>query len=594
MQIICNSIFQGDKEFKLESKVFYHEGNIFKNCKKIMENHEKGQISYQIDGLIFTPKSLPVGAIYMDSQPKLNGAWNKAFKWKPPKDNSIDFLVKTEKNKAGGDVIISDKDGVVHKVLKLYVSYDVITSDKITPSKYLSLIADPKQLQKTHRRQRRLFEPIEDKKLSDAFVPIDKNNLMRCSNNDIVLEDMVVEFTHEKGRWIPLRVRHDKKEGNSYNTATNVWNSMQTPVTREMIEGSVKVEDATIDEEDDIYYNRIEERDKSVSKPMLDFHNQWVKNVCLIGKFRGKATYVVDFACGKGGDVPKYLKNGFKTVIGFDKSVENIVDPHDGAYRRILRNVERGWSKDVGTQKIAFLPLDVSKLIDDDNIESIKDESTRRFAKVLYGQIDDKQVETFEKPYSGIVRPHIADVVSCQFAIHYFFESEKTLDHFIQNVDGILKVGGYFIGTCLDGRRVDDNFNKPVKTDVLEGKTTGRTLWRLEKEYKEMSGDNENNFNLKIKVFMETINKPFVEYLVDFNLLVERLRKYNITPLTKKECELFHISHPSSGLFKGLYADMENSGMDTWFTQSAKLMTAEQKTYSFMNRWFVFKKRASS
>jgi mRNA (guanine-N7-)-methyltransferase len=49
---------------------------------------------------------------------------------------------------------------------------------------------------------------------------------------------------------------------------------------------------------------------------------------------------------------------------------------------------------------------------------------------------------------------HTFDVVSCQFAIHYFFESERKLRGLIQNVSNVLEHGGLFIGTFMNGDKL--------------------------------------------------------------------------------------------------------------------------------------------
>ena len=42
------------------------------------------------------------------------------------------------------------------------------------------------------------------------------------------------------------------------------------------------------------------------------------------------------------------------------------------------------------------------------------------------------------------------DLVSCQFAMHYHFESEKRLYTFLNNVVSKLCDGGHFVGTIID------------------------------------------------------------------------------------------------------------------------------------------------
>mmetsp|Transcript_5509 Transcript_5509/g.4193 ORF Transcript_5509/g.4193 Transcript_5509/m.4193 type:complete len:134 (+) Transcript_5509:185-586(+) len=48
----------------------------------------------------------------------------------------------------------------------------------------------------------------------------------------------------------------------------------------------------------------------------------------------------------------------------------------------------------------------------------------------------------------------VFDIVSCQFSMHYMFDSEIRVRAFLRNVTDRLEPGGYFIGTTIDAERV--------------------------------------------------------------------------------------------------------------------------------------------
>ena len=83
-----NNISINLKEF------YFSDGNkLFKkHCKKILDNSTNQNYEYYIDGLIFTPTNLAVGANKEGDDSSLTGTWKKVFKWKPIEDNTIDFL----------------------------------------------------------------------------------------------------------------------------------------------------------------------------------------------------------------------------------------------------------------------------------------------------------------------------------------------------------------------------------------------------------------------------------------------------------------------------------------------------------------------
>ena len=66
-----------------------------------------------------------------------------------------------------------------------------------------------------------------------------------------------------------------------------------------------------------------------------------------------------------------------------------------------------------------------------------------------------------------------------QFAIHYMFENDTTLNNFVKNVNSVLKEDGYFIGTCLDGYLVSE---KLKDKDEIKGEQDGKISWMIQKK----------------------------------------------------------------------------------------------------------------
>ena len=188
------------------------------------------------------------------------------------------------------------------------------------------------------------------------------------------------------------------------------------------------------------------------------------------------------------------------------------------------------------------------------------------------------------------------DLVSCQFAIHYFFKSMDTLDAFCYNVDKQLKTGGYFMGTCLDGHLVNKAFLKE-STSMLKGIMNDKVLWQIEKKYDgfETESTESENLGKQIDVYVESINKIIPEYLVDFELLKRKLSKYDIVlvdPTTEKTISL--RTKESSGSFELLWKTMiqaNKKGYKHWaVSNSIENMNETMQKFSFLNRWFIFKK----
>jgi SAM-dependent methyltransferase len=79
------------KNFKISSST----EDIFKCSKDIWDR--KSDFEYKLDGLIYTPANLPVSYSEVLNYDLYQwNSWFKNYKWKPPEDNTIDFLIRFE------------------------------------------------------------------------------------------------------------------------------------------------------------------------------------------------------------------------------------------------------------------------------------------------------------------------------------------------------------------------------------------------------------------------------------------------------------------------------------------------------------------
>lgn len=133
----------------------------------------------------------------------------------------------------------------------------------------------------------------------------------------------------------------------------------------------------------------------------------------------------------------------------------------------------------------------------------------------------------------------IFDIVSCQFAIHYFFKNEQTIVSLVRTISHCLKKDGKFIGTFMDGDSIlklklenqDDKLHFKNSAFLLNIDNNNNTYGRKMDVYiadtlyfGEKSVSNEylvsfkllhnicNNFNLKLIKY-----KPFIEYYKNHN-----------------------------------------------------------------------------
>lgn len=584
-------------EITLFCKQFYWDDNIFQMSKTILDKDKSGQFPYKIDGLIYTPKKFAVGAQFENDTPNKTKTWDKVFKWKPPHDNTIDFLIKYDRDEVGKFELVV-KDEKYHKSVTLFVGYNPATHDRLTAKKYLSgnIKTDSSYLPKE-------FIPDETMgvNMCKAYLPLDGNTqpsnidsilktTPKCINGDSIDDNSIVEFAYNE-HWIPLRVRKDKTEmlrkfglshtANDYSTALNVWRSIQFPVTEEIITGTVHVvKDDIVD--DDVYFSSTLDRSKYASIRMKNFHNEYIKKGELIMRMpRGSSLF--DIGCGKAGDLKKWMDAGFSKVLGLDVVRDNIENRKNGAYARTIEAKKR-LGLNVSKTPFAYLTMDCSQKITPDYVSGLTDEDDKEVAKLMWGmsvKATDPQLLRYKNFAQGGF-----NVVSCQFATHYFFENETKLDNFIYNISQYLKVGGFFIGTCLDGQLIKKKLASIKQGQHVQGAIDSRVVWDIKKLY---SNNRSIKLGEQIEVFMESIGQPIKEYLVDFNLLQSKLAVKGILPMNKEDCEKFGIDKSIEN-FKSTFAKISTLKPQTALMREILEMSEVEKEYSFLNTWFIFKK----
>ena len=227
--------------------------SILLHSKRILQKQELGGFEYEIDGLIYLPLRLPVkGESDGTIQGTIQGAWNHNFKWKPPEENTIDFRVITVKDTTKKyvrdkqyPIRVEDGEGnstvEYYKTVKLVVSYDAVKDPTLN---YPLMIVDNTKRQDISEIQ---FQPpdaevnygVSKIRLVDGKMICEKDK-REFRDTDIV--EMRYEESEDGFQWVPLRVRSDKTSPQWFLAANNVWCTIQTPVSKDMISGNINLD----------------------------------------------------------------------------------------------------------------------------------------------------------------------------------------------------------------------------------------------------------------------------------------------------------------------------------------------------------------
>jgi hypothetical protein len=459
------------------------------------------------------------------------------------------------------------------------------------------------------------FQPTSpyDKDACYCNVMLEDQQYMRTEEKDVFQDNMIVEFSFDTNiketetawKWIPLRVRLDKTSelrakkdnfGNDFTVANDNWHSIHFPITEKMIIGQDTI--TTSDLDDTVYYNR-KDKDSVETQALKDFHNLFVKRYVIkkIAKYLHEKMHItsvllMDYAVGKCGDLPKWIEANIQFVFGVDISKDNIMNTRDGACVRYLNKKKENKQLQLNA---VFLHGNSGQNIFS-NQKAFYTEQEREVAKAIFGQGGIDSAKNIATEYVGIGRDgfHIS---SCQFAMHYFFESAQTLHSFLRNLTECTRKDGFFIGTCYDGKNVFDLLRGHLKGQSIRLDKNGKKIFEITKEYSnsiENLPDNENSIGIPIYVYQESIDKTFMEYLVNFVYFDRLMEDYGFVNLNKAENESIGFIS-SNGSFEQLFHLMEKEIRNNTNTREKIYgksinMSKEEKTISFLNRYFVYKK----
>jgi hypothetical protein len=610
---------------KITMKKFFpmsKKQSIFDGCKTILQKEKEGLFEYETDGLIFTHSYYGVGSNAIGKAgPKTKITWEYSFKWKPPQFNTIDFLITTLKASNGDDVIKSlFEEGVNalgnvqyndYKVIELRCGFNEKTDGFINPCQNIIDDELPEFKPRFEEKQAddyvpKRFYPTEpynpNAGIANIMLRLDESGgkRMYTKEGEAFGDNTIVEFSYdldaEEGwRWVPLRVRYDKtsklmrgeKEyGNSYKVCNENWKSIHPSgrINEDMLSTGLGIPSVSVSE--DVYYNTPSGEMKT--EALKNFHNLYVKKLLISGAAKQGDT-LIDFACGKAGDLSKWIAAKLSFVFGIDYSKDNLENRLDGSCVRYLKS--RKINKHVPYALFAhgnssFNIKDGSALLND---------KAKQIAAAVFGN-GPKEADKIGK---GVARQYGKgdsgfNVSSCQFAIHYFFETPDSLKGFLKNVAECTKLNGYFIGTSYDGKLMYKELSKVKTGESVQLVDNGKKIWEVIKGYgADTFEDNSSSIGYRIDVFQESINQYISEYLVNYDYFDRLMESYGFKIINREEAQEMGLPE-GTGLFSELFINMldeikKNKFKETMFGEALNMTTFEKKI-SFLNRFFVYKK----
>ena len=273
---------------------------------------------------------------------------------------------------------------------------------------------------------------------------------------------------------------------------------------------------------------------------MRKFHN-FIKSLLFEKYVSPDNNKVLELAAGRGYDLFKHKNVGVKYTLYANKDPDAIKEAKDN-YQQKLKN------KDF---QVDFLEVDLAN----------------NKSKELKAVANKAGIPQF-------------DIVSIQFALHYFLKDKKTWESFFKNIDILLKPGGYVLITTLDGVKVHDLLSNLKKGETLELKGSVNTNKNTNKNnftpivaaYKKNYDQNEDLKDLgqEIEAYIQSIGQFHTEYLVNYDFI----KKY----FTDKNYEVVE-DRPFSNLLRQF-----------WKKKKCRLSPAELNN-SILHRYLVLQKK---
>ena len=427
---------------------------------------------YHVDGIILTP---------------YDGHYNtmKVYKYKPPDQLTIDFLIKKYP-----DNLLEDLKYKINKNKTLYVLFCGISKD-IFYKLRMNLIDNYQSF----------FPNIDINHLPKyfpiQFEPSSHKNIYFFWSDNTKLDGEVGEFLfniHLK-EWDLKKIRYDRKNdvqrgnyfGNNYKTTESIWMALSDPLIIENIK-----------EEPNVYF---QEHNNILQKASRNF-NSYVKTE-ILKKFKN-TEWVMDLASGKGQDLFRYSMCGMKNII--------------------------------------FLEIDklaLTELITRKHLFSFDKKYPNRM-NILIQNIDllDSYKDNIKK-IDNIYTSQNIDLIVCNFAFHYLIKDMDSLQNICKFINHYLKQNGTFIFTAFDGNKIFNLLNKNNGKWII--KVNNQIKYGIKKKY---NSNKLEPIGQKIEVLLPFSKNTFYEeYLININTIIKEFSKYNIVLLKNNSFSYFINSY---------------------------------------------------
>src|SRR3972149_5790366 len=383
----------------------YLPNNSSVNAKKFIKLEKKDNTFKEQFNTVFNAKYPYIIDGLILTSPNENYIETTSYKWKPVEHNTIDFLAKKIPPSLLGKKLFIAKSNHTLYALFCGISYQMFHN--------LGLIFMPRYDEIISVEKGGQYFPIQFSPSLDPYAYIYNHQ------NDLGdIDGKIIKLRKENDIWLFVRLRIDRiKEpnyfGNDFQFAESTYQNYFSKFSLEDLSDSS--------------FGYFAESDSVDSYKAIRIFNRMVINKIFEENITSKK-WIIDLASRRGADIHRYMRLGIANILAIEKDPESVSEI-------IHRKFEYSHlSKDK-----KHTPSILHTLIQDlkEPAETIID-----------------ALEKYNVPVKGI------ETIVCNFALHYFCDSQQNIRNILRLVSKLLKMSGIFIFTVLDGRKTFKLLNK--------------------------------------------------------------------------------------------------------------------------------------
>ncbi len=451
-----------------------------------------------VDGLIITEPDEP----YLTT---------KNYKWKPYSHNTIDFLAMKCPQKLLGIKPYEVRPG--YDLYLLFVGINHTMREKLG----LGFIPHYRSMFPIDNEN---YYPIQ---FSSSANPLAYLYWHKTEDKSMIIDRQIVELSRneQNTEWVFHRVRTDRKMeknyfGNDFKTAELTYLNYIDPFSLEDLWSQSKS-----------YFTKTADNIYTASNK----YKRFVISSLLRDNLSG-SKWVIDEAAGRGADLHRYQEIGVENALFIDidpTAITELIARKFSYFAAKKRHVKSWFKTGAGDESGENNALKTVRTVTGyDRVHDIE------YDKLVIKDVKSLTIHTLvadlKTPYKDLVANTfqfginlgLIDGIVCNFALHYLCDDLNNLRNVLLFNSRMLKIGGLFIFTVMDGKAVHELL-RPVKINQQwEARENNVLKYAIRKLY---AGDKLTPVGQKVSVLLPFSDEMYEEPLCNVDTVITEAAK---------------------------------------------------------------------